>query len=464
MSAPVILTIGGVSYPSVQQENFQISTIQGQTVSTLTGTIYDKNSHLAIPGELTDVIVTRSDTGARIFGGLLSTNTGRIEGLSRYWDINAQSYTILLNKIIFRNDYNTGYVNPDHPTYPGDLAVLANLFEKSVVSRNGIGFAPSEIIVSPTYCQSGLSTIGALQFVYTYAQEAVSQLATYVGFNYYVDYNKYLHYYGYTTIPAPFNLSDTPNGTTTLSYRGLTRKVDASRIINCYMVYGMSLPSNIQTSYLGNDGTQTVLSTGGLPGSQFGLGAPPGQTQILVWVNTGTQASPVWAAKTVGVAGLNSLSSFNCLFDAVANSLTFAVAPPNIAVPSSNISGAVQLQYIYTYVGGQPFWVANSITQYGREFWQRIIASDANSMAGLSVNLQNLERQFSSPLEVLNLSVSDDDFPVGNTNRFNVGQYLLLQNSILGISGGYWIHSITTTVLGGQLKEYKMELRNYVLE
>jgi len=466
MSAPIALTIGGASYPQVKQDNFQIQTVLGQTVSTLRGTIYDKNAQSPIPQELSDVIVTRTDTGERIFGGLLSAPTGRIEGISRYWDLQAQSYTILLNKILFYNVYNTAYTykNIAGQNLQGDLAILANLFEKSVFSSHGIGYAPSEIIVSPTYCQQGIPVNGALNFVYTYAQEAVSQLATYVGFNYYVDYNKYLHYYGMTTIPAPFGLSSKPNGTTTIGYHGMTWKPDASRTINCYLVYGMNLPSALQTSYLGNDGVKTIISTANIPGAQFGLGAPPGATQILVWVNSGTQLVPVWVAQTVGVTGLDSLSSYNCTFDAVANSITFAVAPPNIAAPSSNTTGAVKLQYIYTYVGGQPVYVLSSIQKYGREFWQRIVAADINSMAGLNINLQNQENQFSSPLEIIMLSVSDDDFPAGNTSRFAVGQYAPLYNATLGINKSYWIHAITTSILGGQLKEYKLELRNYVLE
>ena len=52
MSAPIALTIGGASYPQVKQDNFQIQTVLGQTVSTLRGTIYDKNAQSPIPQEL----------------------------------------------------------------------------------------------------------------------------------------------------------------------------------------------------------------------------------------------------------------------------------------------------------------------------------------------------------------------------------------------------------------------------
>jgi hypothetical protein len=466
MTAPVLLSIGGTSWPTLVESSFQIQTILGQTVSTLRGSLYDKACSLPIPIELSDIIVTRGDTGDRIFGGLLSAPAGRTEGVSRYWDIQAQSYTILLNKILFYNSYNTGYTYTDLSSnaLTGDLAILSNLFQKSVVSRQGVGYTPSEILVSPTYCQQGMKTIGALKFIYTYAQEAVSQLATYVGFNFYVDYNKYLHYYSRTTVSAPFSLSSSPDGTTSIGYRNMIYKPDGSRIINCYLVYGSQLPSATQTGYLGNNGILTVLSTGNLPGAQFGLGAPAGQTQILVWVNTGTQLSPVWVSRTCGVTGLNSLSSFDCTFDAVANALTFAVAPPNISVPAANNSGAVKLQYMYTYAGGQPFYVLDSVTKYGREYWQRIIAADVNTAAGLATNLQNLESQFSTALEIITLTVSDSDFPVGNNNRFAIGQYVPLVNAKLGVNKSYWIHSITTKIVGGQLRSYDLELRNYVLE
>ena len=92
------MTIGGTTRSTTLQDNFKIHAVMGQTIPTLEGTIYDPNANLLVPAEGSDVIVTRGDTGARVFGGLLSMVTGRSEGVSRYWDIQCQGYAILLDR------------------------------------------------------------------------------------------------------------------------------------------------------------------------------------------------------------------------------------------------------------------------------------------------------------------------------------------------------------------------------
>jgi hypothetical protein len=106
----------------------------------------------------------------------------------------------------------------------------------------------------------------------------------------------------------------------------------------------------IQTAYLANNGVNAEISTNGLPGSDEGLIGLPGQPCIGVWVNIGTETTPVWQSETVGnydtdalgkisqVSEADNPSKVDCLWNRVFNTLTFAIAPPNFA-------NAVVIQY-----------------------------------------------------------------------------------------------------------------------
>jgi hypothetical protein len=454
MSAPVSLTIGGVDFTAALTEtNFQIQSVLGKTVSTMQGTLVDKNCALAVPLEGVDLIVTRTDTGERIFGGLSANITGYTDGINRYWDIQGQSYTVLLDRTLL-------YMSYPAPGLTGlsDKDTLTDLFANRVVGPNGTN-GSSEITVG-SYVQGGTSALAPLSFIYTYAREAVELLAGYVGYSYYVDFNKNLHYYLKESIPAPFALSSTPGetlgGLTALGYQGLKWSRDATRIVNSFLVYGTAVYSYNMSATIPNDGVKTVVSTSVIGGNNSPA-APAGYDRIIVYVNTGSDVTPQWSLQTVGLTGIDTTANFNCMWDAINQTLTFITAPPNL-------TNSVKIIYRFLYQGGQPSKVQGSYDKYGRWFATRIVASDANSAQAMKANLNSLETQFSYSLQKPTLRVDDGNFPSGNTTRFAVGQYIPFKNAILGINQSYWIHSITTVIKGGLLKEYQLELRNWSTE
>jgi prophage tail gpP-like protein len=63
------------------------------------------------------------------------------------------------------------------------------------------------------------------------------------------------------------------------------------------------------------------------------------------------------------------------------------------------------------------------------------------------------------------VQIADEAFPTGDTRRFQCGQWVNLTNDVLGItSKGFLIHRVTTTILGGELKGYELELRDWFTE
>ncbi len=460
MAAPLTIEIGGTPWVTLTQQDLEFTNTLGTTLPTLIATIYDANSGLAIPQMAQDVLVTETVTGKKLWGGILSYCTGRTEGISRYWDIQAQGYAVLLQKTLVFNSFGPGFTYlKSGVTYTGDLAVLMALFETSIYGENGANSTASEIKVSPTYCQQGAILLSSLNFIFQYLGEAVNLLTNYVGFDSYVDADKYLHYYYLPGNTAPFALSSpdktTLSGLTCVQYRNLRWKRDASRLSNNFVVVGGNAPTFTQDRILSNNGVKTVISTNVI-GQNYPIGAPPGSSTILVSVNTGTNASPVWTPQTVGIMNTDPLSSKDCLFDVTNQTLTFNTAPPNFA-------NSVKIWFVFTYAAGQPYPNAVSIATYGQVFSQRLIASDANSAVTMQALLTHMDQQYSEPLEILTLSLADTDFPAGNTTRFEVGQYVPFHNQVLNITSSYYIHSIKTTVLGGAIREYSVELRSFTI-
>lgn len=455
MTAPLTVTIGGVSWTSITQSSLVIQQVIGKTVPTMQATLYDKGAAKTAPAELDEVIVTRSDTGAKIFGGLLAIPVGYTEGNSRYWDIQAQGYSVLLDRTVFYMSYGTSIPGLSHQGY-SDKDVLADLFNNRVVGQNGTLGAASEINVG-TYVQVGSPQLTPLNFIYSTAREVIELLANYVGYDYYVDPNKELHYYLTESVTPSWALSSTPGetlgGLTAVGYRNIRWKRDASRIINNYVVFGSTATSNLQTTIVAGNGSSVKFSLAFL-GSAVLIQAPPGSATINVWKNTGTDLSPVWTAQTVGTANTtDNPASFDCMQDLINQTVNFASAP-------ASLSKAFKVQYVFPFGGGVPYSVAGSISKYGRTLTQRLVASDANSAAAMQRQIANLQKQFSYGLEVITLTVDDEAFPSG-TARFELGQWVPVKNTVLGINGNYWVHAIKTKVLGGTIREYELELRNW---
>jgi hypothetical protein len=480
MGAPLTVTINGVSYTPWMPSEFSFTNSMGQTLSTMSGTLYDKGSALAIPPMWTDMYILDGTTLVRLWGGILSSRTGRTENISRYWDIQGQSYGMLLQHTLCYGSFAPGYIYKNNfgQSLVGDLAVIANLFEKCVVGVKinsdgsvtaGDQTTASEIMVSSEYCQQGTTNLSTVSYIYSYLQEVLQYFCNIIGFDFYIDPYKFLHYYFLPDMPAPFSLSSPDetslDGLTAIKYRNLKWKEDGTRPANNFVVFGSTVQSSVQPPfYFAGTGSQTVFST--VPVSPNYLISGGGTNYALpVYLNTGTDANPIWVSQVVGIKGVDTLNKYSSsaggvvqvLFDPANQQIIFQIAPPAL-------THAFYITYVFYYQGGQPVPDDTSIATYGRVFSTRLIASDANSAMSMQALVNHQDIEFANPLEILTLTVSDVDFPVGNTLRFQVGQWVPLHNKVLGIDKNYYIHSITTKVKGAQIREYDIELRSFSLE
>jgi len=446
MPPPVEITIDGVVVPCWEEMSLSIDNILGQTVDTAKLTFFDRDANLEIP-ELADIIITRTDNGQRIFGGLTSVVEGTTAGLSRRWEVQCQDYTVLLDAGLVHCSYPSGWT---YDGMSGDKAIIAHLFEKVGVTLLGLG--PSEIEARTFVGQAFSDFMSAIFFNYSSYREALQTIAGYTGWNYYVDYYRRLHYYYREDYPAPYRLSSTP-GPGNVVYRKLRWRRDGTAVRNLYVMFGARLFSSPQHYYLPGDGVKTHYTLGIEDiGRNINLVAPPGEGNIIVEVNAGTDSVPIWVPQKVGNESTDSLDTCDCLHNSMHQILRFKVPPPNL-------TAAVYVRAVHLIGAGQADADDNSIVKYKRTFARRLSAGDTNSAIAINWKLNTYKEQFAFALEKVTLTVDDISYP--GPDRFGIGQWVELENPVLGINRSYLIHRVTTRLIGGTHMEYDLELRNW---
>ena len=446
MTAPIEITIGGTVIPCWEELSLNIDNILGQTIDTAKLTIYDRDANMNIP-ELADVIITHTGTGKRLFGGLSSVVEGTTAGLARKWDVQCQDYTMLLDAGLVHNSYRIAFT---YDGMSGDKAIIAHLFEKAGVTLLGQG--PSEI-EARQYVGQAFDEMGALYFSYNTYREAIQTIAGYTGWNYHVDYHKHLHYYFRDNNPAPYCLSSTP-GPGNVCYRKLRWRRDGTAVRNHYMMFGANLYSDTLPYYLPSDGIRTTLTLGIEDiGVNRMLCAPPGEKHIIVSINTGTDLNPYWERIEVDNAVSGNLDRVDCIFNPVEKTLVFNDPPPNL-------TAAVLVEAVHTWQAGQGDAHNESIAKYGRTLSRRLTAGDINSAYALNKKLHNYKEQFAFALEKVTLTVDDISYP--GPERFEAGQWVILNNNVLNLDRYYLIHRVSTHLIGGEYLEYELELRSWV--
>lgn len=228
-----------------------------------------------------------------LFGGLVAYISGNTEGAFRRWHISCQDYTLLLDRTMVLQDYPPDFKYPDLLTgpYTGDVAILKAAFEKDSLGIDGESTS-SEISVELT-TEGGfvrkteaLDNIGQHLFKFSTLREVVAQLAQYVGNEFYVDYQKRLHYFYREDSNSDFILTDNPEhlgqGGRYINYRDINWKKDGTRLVNTIALFGERLLSDSQIALLLVNGNRELNLSQDSINTNLVLLPPPGRESISV--------------------------------------------------------------------------------------------------------------------------------------------------------------------------------------
>jgi hypothetical protein len=279
----VTVTIGGVDVTAkIKPGSLSIQNILTQQMDTYSASLIES---LSLNLESWQEVIALNGA-ERIFGGYLLTTEDEL-GINLNTDakVDASDYSVRFEKVIVKEEYSN----------MTDKAMIAAFFAK---------YLPGEGFDVSTYVEE-IKTHTRLRFNRCTLFDAIKQLANLANADWYVDYDKKLHFFetGTSGTPAPFGLSSSPDMSTTYPFYDLQVNKDGSGVVNRVEVVGGNYYSEDATFYLAGTGQDTRVS---LP---FKMHAPDGETAIQVYRNDGTQASPVWTALTVLTGYIDDLTA-----------------------------------------------------------------------------------------------------------------------------------------------------------
>jgi len=285
------------------------------------------------------------------------------------------------------------------------------------------------------YIEDGI-TVDRIVFARCTLADAIDRLAELNGFEWYVDYFKFLHFFAEDTNAAAFGLSTSPDNVTTFPFRLTRYDKDASALVNKVTVSGGVYYSADTYLYRPGDGSSTEIWV------PYKLHAPSGETAIKVWKWNGSS----WVAQTVGADYLDSLTDYNVLYNYQEKLLKFAVAPGNYAQ-------AVKIQCQYEVSVLRVVRNYESYNEYGR--WLEdvivdtaIVSDEVADLRGANYLTENALAKESGTVEI-------------TKDGLRVGDYVHVHESIRGIDGDYLVRALTTRFLGNQVAQYTAEFGRY---
>ena len=254
------ITIAGVDRTAdVINNTVVIEDTLNDKANTCSFRLVDRSS-LGAP-ETDDEVVFTLASGDIIFGGFItgiSLNKSQ-NGVVEY-AINCVDYTYIL-------DRNLAHISYEDET---DAAVISDLISRYCV---GLGVTTTNVL-------EGVS-INSIKFNYIQLSQCLRKIAQLTGRNWYIDYEKDVHYFPLTTDPAPFDIDSTNN-----EYTDLNISKDTSQLKNRVYVRGGTKLSDATTYSVKGDGVAR----------QFPL--PDKPHDVTVTVNG--------AAKTLGIKNIDS--------------------------------------------------------------------------------------------------------------------------------------------------------------
>jgi len=231
------------------------------------------------PGGWDEIVVL--DGSDKVFAGYV-LKVNQMDGMSLLHDyeIKCSDYTVFLEKVLIKEEYED----------TSDQDIIDDLFTDYMpVDWDGT-----------TYVEK-IKTHSKIRFNRMTLLEVIDELASLAGADWYVDYDKQLHFFTSEDNPAPFSLSDSPDESSSYPYYDLKIAEDHSGIVNRVEVIGGDYLSEDTTIYLQGTGQDNRVI---MP---FRMRGPEAGGGIQVSRNDGSEVSPNWTTLTVKVGYIDSL-------------------------------------------------------------------------------------------------------------------------------------------------------------
>lgn len=256
--------------------------------------------------EMDELIISNAAETERYFAGLLTAFEKHEVGPELDYICEAQDYTVLLEKSI---------INQEWEEDTDDTAVLTAIRSNADPDLTDFDFT--------THVEN-VGSITQLRLPRKTVREALNELANRVGAEWYIDYNKNLHWFDAEDSRAPYNISDSPDLSNTYPCSGLVQSVDGLDVINRVTVVGGDyLSDDVTHEYAGNGEQDRFV----VP---HRYRAASTESAVVVEENTNTDLSPSWSALTVGTKYIDDGAGKDVLWAFQERYFEFASAPSDL--------------------------------------------------------------------------------------------------------------------------------------
>lgn len=229
--------------------------------------------------------------GSLIFGGVVMNTSETVDGLLKYFTVYCKDYTEMLDGALCVASYTAQTVS-------------------YIINDLLTNFSPGGITMANV---QGTYTVNAAEFNYISLSQALTQLANAIpGYDWFIDYNKDIHFFIPSTNPAPFQIDDTSGNLLPLS---LQFNADISQLKNQVVVRGGTVTGSSVANAQVSDGQQIIFYVG------YNLTTFVAQHAVAALPTTFTTLN-------VGQDGKDNPASFDCLYNPNLGLLRFPTAYP----------------------------------------------------------------------------------------------------------------------------------------
>lgn len=374
--------IEGVEKTSyIKKGSLQIQNVLTKQVDTCSFTIINYGSKVYVPSNEDEVVIY--DGADKIFGGVVVNINEEMNDVKLFeYKISCTDYTRLADRKLVSRSYTSETVED----------IIDDIITKYLPT-----FTATNVVCT--------TVIDSIAFDYEPFSKCLQRLADITGYDWYIDYDKDVHFFDKTTNTSPFNLTDT-NGNYII--RSLKIKRDTSQLRNLVYVRGGDYLADTMTAEFVADGEQIIFFT------------PHKFSDIHVTV-TG-------AARTVGIDYADDPDSYDCLYNFNDKSIKFKDADKPSLNALVTIAGVPNIPILIERRD------ETSIATYG-EFHYRIIdkrikSKDEARARGLAEITSYGDR------------LSEGTFRT-HQSGLRSGQYINIQSDIRGLDEDFVINRVT---------------------